>query len=50
MIGTSEAVLRTSPLSAMNWILVAIVTAIVVAIAEPVGLHADVRLLALEMI
>lgn len=50
MIGTSEAVLGTSSLGAMNRILVAIVTAIVVAVAEPVRLHADVRLLAFEMI
>jgi len=50
MIGTSETVLRTGPLSAMNRILVAIVAAIIVAIAEPIGFHADVRLFALEMI
>lgn len=50
MIGASEAVLRASSLSAMNRILVAVVTAIVVAVAEPVGLHADIRFLALEMI
>ena len=50
MIGTPEAVWRTSSLSAMNRILVAVVAAIVIAVAEPVGLDTDVRLLALEMI
>lgn len=50
VIGATEAVLRTGPLSTMNRILIAVVAAIVVAVAEPVGLHADVRLLALEMI
>jgi len=50
VIGTSEAVLRTGSLSAMNGILITVVAAIVVAVAKPVGLHADVRLLALEMI
>lgn len=50
VIGTSEAILRTSPLRTMNWILVTIVAAIIIAIAEPVGLHTDVRLLAFQMI
>lgn len=50
MIGATEAVLRTGPLSTMNWILIAIVAAIVVAVAEPIRFHADVRLLALEMV
>lgn len=50
MIGTAEAVLRTGPLSAMNRIFIAIVAAIVVAVAEPVGLYTDVRLLTFEMI
>lgn len=50
MIGTSEAVLGASSLGAMNRILIAIVTAIVIAVAEPVRLHADVCFFALEMI
>lgn len=50
VIGTAEAVLRTGPLSAMNRIFIAIVAAIVVAVAEPVGLYTDVRLLTFEMI
>jgi len=50
VIRASEAVLRTSSLSAMNRILVAVVTAIIIAITKPVGFHTDIRLLALEMI
>lgn len=50
MIGTSEAILRTGPLRAMNRILITIVAAIVITVAEPVGLYTDVCLLALQMI
>lgn len=50
VIRTSEAVLGASSLGAMNRILIAIVTAIVIAVAQPVRLHADVCLFAFEMI
>lgn len=50
MIRTSEAVLRAGSLGAVQWILVAVVAAVVVAVAEPVGLDADVGLLALEVV
>lgn len=50
MIGTPEAVLRASPLRTVQRILIAVVAAIVVTVAQPVRLDADIRLLALEMI
>jgi len=50
VIGTSEAVLGTSPLGAMNRILITVVATIVVTVAKPVRFHADIRLLALEVI
>lgn len=50
MIGATETILRACPLGAMHRILIAIVAAVVVTVAEPVGFHADVRLLALEVI
>lgn len=50
MVGAPEAVLRTGPLRAVQWIFVTVITAIVIAIAEPVGLNAYIGLLALEMV
>lgn len=50
VIGAPEAVLRAGPLGAVQRVLVAVVPAIVVPVAEPVGLHADVGLLALEVV
>lgn len=50
MIGTSEAILGTSSLGAMNRILITIVTAIIITIAKPVRLHANVCLFAFEMV
>jgi len=50
VIGTSEAVLGTGSLGTVNWILVAVVAAIIVTVAKPVRFHADIRLLAFKMI
>jgi len=50
VVGTPETVGWTSSLATMQWILVGVVTTIVVAIAQPIGFHADVGLLALQMI
>lgn len=50
MVGAPEAVLRAGPLRAVQWVFVTVVTAIVVAIAEPIGLNANIGFLALEMV
>lgn len=50
MVRTPEAILRTSSLGAMHRILVAVISAIIVTVAEPIGFHADASLLAFQMI
>lgn len=50
MIRTAKAILGTSPLGAVQGILVAVVAAVVVSVAQPIGLDANIRLLALEVI
>lgn len=50
MIGTSETVLWTGPLSTMQRILIRIIATIIVAIAKPVWLYANIGLLAFQMI
>lgn len=50
VVRAPEAVLRTSFLGAVQRILIAIIPAIVITIAKPVGFHADVGLVAFQMI
>lgn len=50
VIRTSDTILRTSSFSAMNRIFVGIVTAIIVAVAQPIRLHANVGLFAFQMV
>jgi len=50
MIWTPETVRRAGPLGTMHRILVTIVTAVVVTVAQPVWFHAYVRFLALQMV
>lgn len=50
VVGTPEAVGRARPLRTVHRVLVAVVAAVVVAVAQPVGFHADVGLLALQMV
>lgn len=49
VIGTSEAILRTGGFGTVNRILVGIISAVVVAIAEPIRFNADVCLLAFQV-
>ena len=46
VVGTSEAVRGTGSLATMQRILVRVVATVVVTVAQPVGLHADICLLA----
>lgn len=50
VIGTSEAILWASSLGTMNRILITVVATIIVTVAEPVRLDANVRLFAFEVI
>lgn len=50
MIGTSEAILGTSSLGAMNRVLITVVTTIVIAVTEPVRFHTDICFLAFKVI
>lgn len=50
MVGTPETVLRTRSLRTMQYILVRIVTAVIVTVAQPIRFDADVGLLALQMV
>lgn len=50
MTWTSEAIRRTSPLSAMQRILIRIIPTIIITITQPVRLDANIRLLALQML
>lgn len=50
VIWTPETVLRTRPLSTMQLVFVGIVATVIVSVAQPVRLHANVGLLALEVI
>lgn len=50
MTWTSEAIRWTSPLSAMQRILIRIIPTIIITIAQPIGLHTNISLLALQML
>lgn len=50
VVGAPEAVGRARPLRTVHRVLVAVVAAIVVAVAQPIRFHANVRLLALQMV
>ena len=49
-IYSPEAVGRAGPITAVEFILIAVVPAVVVAVAKPVGLHADGGVLTLEVV
>lgn len=50
VVGTPETIGRARPLRTMDRVLVAVVAAIVVAVAQPIRFHAYVRLFALQMV
>lgn len=50
VVRAAEAVLRARSLRAMEGVLVRVVAAVVIAVAEPVRLHADVGLLTLQVV
>lgn len=50
MIRTAEAVGGARSLSTVQWILVAVIAAIVVTVAKPIWFYANIRRLALQVV